>query len=141
MSVTIVYEENPSTNDLKLLSDGICAEAYLKRGLPKGKSFCFLCKDIRGKIVGGVYGWIVYGCLHIDELWVESIYRDQNLGSKLIIKAQEYGKINNCSFSTVNTMDFEAKPFYEKLGYEVEFMRKGYDKNTSFYFLRKELTS
>ena len=35
-------------------------------------------------------------------------------------------------------MDFEAKPFYEKLGYKVEFERKGYDKNTSFYFLRKD---
>lgn len=139
MTITIAYEENPSADDLKLLFDGISSEAYLKRGLLKGKSFCFFCKDISGKIVGGVYGWIFYGCIHIDELWIEGIYRNQGLGSELITKAVEYGKINNCSFSSVNTMDFEARPFYEKHGYEVEFKRQGYDKNTSFYFLRKNL--
>lgn len=139
MTITIAYEESPSTDDLKLLFDGISAEAYLKRGLSKGKSFCFFCKDNNENILGGVYGWVIYGCLHIDELWIESNYRNQGLGSKLILKALEYGKANNCTFSTVNTMDFEARPFYEKHGYEVEFKRQGYDKNTSFYFLRKKL--
>jgi ribosomal protein S18 acetylase RimI-like enzyme len=39
----------------------------------------------------------------------------------------------------VNTMDWEAKPFYESLGYTVEFERKGYDLNSIAYFLRKNL--
>ncbi len=56
MTITTAYKENPSADDLKLLFDGISAEAYLKRGLLKGKSFCFFCKDISGKVVGGVYG-------------------------------------------------------------------------------------
>jgi hypothetical protein len=36
-------------------------------------------------------------------------------------------------------MDWEALPFYQKLGYEVEFTREGFQKNSKMYFLRKEL--
>ena len=58
-----------------------------------------------------------------------------------MLKVLEFGKMKNCSFFTVDTMNFEARPFYENLGYEVEFTCQGYDKNTSSYSLRKELTS
>jgi ribosomal protein S18 acetylase RimI-like enzyme len=44
----------------------------------------------------------------------------------------------NQTFSTVNTMDWEALDFYKKLGYEVEFERHGFLKDSIFYFLRKE---
>ncbi len=33
----------------------------------------------------------------------------------------------------------KALDFYKKLGYYVEFARKGFDKNSIFYFLRKDL--
>ena len=33
-----------------------------------------------------------------------------------------------CTFATVNTMDWEALPFYQKLGYEVECIRDGFEK-------------
>ena len=38
-------------------------------------------------------------------------------------------------------MDWEALAFYQKLGYEIEFERHGFAKNSIFYFLRKPLTS
>ena len=83
MTINIIYSENPSANDLKLLSEGIALEANLKRGLPKGKSFCFFCKDNNENILGGIHGWVIYGCLHIDELWMDSNHRNQGLASKL----------------------------------------------------------
>jgi ribosomal protein S18 acetylase RimI-like enzyme len=42
-------------------------------------------------------------------------------------------------FVTLTTMDWEALPFYRKLGYEVEFVREGYEKNSKMYALRKNL--
>jgi len=38
-----------------------------------------------------------------------------------------------------HTFDWEALDFYKKLGFYVEFERKGFDKNSVFYFLRKDL--
>jgi hypothetical protein len=37
------------------------------------------------------------------------------------------------------TFEWEALDFYKKLGYYVEFARHGFDKDSVFYFLRKDL--
>jgi|GEM_PF-4735435 len=89
--ISISYEKKPSSSDLNLIRNGIFAESHLKRGLLKGEDFYFLCKDNNEKIIGGITGYILYGCLHIDELWIENKYRNQRMG---IIK--------NCSFCMHN---------------------------------------
>ncbi len=54
-------------------------------------------------------------------------------------KAEELARKRKCFFIAVNTMDFEAKPFYEKHGFKVEFEMKGFQADSIMYFLRKEL--
>ncbi len=137
--LNITYEENPTPAELTILNDGLCAEAYKKRGLDKIAPFCFFLKDEHAQILGGVEGITYYGCMYIDIFWVEENYRGKGYGRALMIKAEELSVLRKCTFVTVNTMDFEAKPFYERLGYEVEFERKGYQKNSILYFLYKEL--
>ena len=42
--------------------------------------------------------------------------------------------------STIYIMvDPNARGFYEKMGFELEFTRSGYKHNTSFHYLRKNL--
>ena len=81
----------------------------------------------------------MYGCLHIDQLWVSPTLRSQGYGRQLMTKALEFGVAKQCSFATVNTMDWEALEFYQKLGFEIEFKRTGFDHQSIFYFLRKSL--
>jgi ribosomal protein S18 acetylase RimI-like enzyme len=59
--------------------------------------------------------------------------------TKLMEAAQKLAKESGCNFMAVNTMDWEALDFYKKLGFYVEFERRGFDKNSIFYFLRKDL--
>lgn len=54
-------------------------------------------------------------------------------------EAEKVGRNNAASFVTLNTMDWEALPFYQKLGYEVEFTREGYEKESKMFMLRKNL--
>jgi ribosomal protein S18 acetylase RimI-like enzyme len=54
-------------------------------------------------------------------------------------KAETLAKQSGCRFIAVNTFDWEALEFYKKLGFYVEFERKGFDKNSTFCFLRKDL--
>ena len=65
--------------------------------------------------------------------------RSQGFGTKLVSAAEKLGRDRKCSFATLTTMSFEARPFYEKLGYSVEFIRDGYENNTTMIFLRKSL--
>jgi ribosomal protein S18 acetylase RimI-like enzyme len=52
----------------------------------------------------------------------------------------DYGRENGCSMATVATMSFQnAKAFYEKLGYVVDFERSGYTQNSSCIFLKRSL--
>jgi ribosomal protein S18 acetylase RimI-like enzyme len=80
-----------------------------------------------------------WGALHIKYVYVEDAYRGQGLATQLMNRAFDYGRENSCAFAFVETMSFQAIGFYEKLGFVLEFTRKGFAHGTSFHYLRKEL--
>ncbi len=139
MKYKIEFEPNPNHDDIDIIWKGISENAKITRGHNPGKSFAFFIKDENNNIKGGCTGYIFYGCLYVDLLWVDSLLRRNKYGSKLMDKAQELAKENLCHFIAVNTMDFEALDFYKKLGFFVEFERHGFDKNSIMYFLRMNL--
>ena len=139
MTLTISYDPSPKHDDTKIIWQGISAHAKKVRGLSSGKPFAFFIRDESNQIKGGCSGYIYYGCLYVDLLWVDESLRDQSYGSQLMKNSEKLAYENNCNFIAVNTMDFEALGFYKKLGFVVEFERKGFDKNSSMFFLRKDL--
>ena len=76
--------------------------------------------------MGGCNGMIYYGCLYVDQLWVDESLRGQGYGTQLMQVAETLGKTRGCLFATVNTMDWEGLEFYKKLGYQIEFTRRGF---------------
>ena|SRR3990167_1252969 len=139
MNYKIDFDSNPKTEDTEILSDGIFSEAKEKKDLNPVTYFAFFIRDETEKIIGGCNGDILYGQLYVSQLWVHKKIRNQGYGTKLMQLAEEYAKKMGVRFMSVNTMDFEAKPFYQKLGFFVEFERHGFDKDSVFYFLRKNL--
>ena len=107
------------------------------KGFPVGKPFAFFIRDDLQQIKGGCSGYIYYGCLYVDLLWIDESLRGKQYGSQLMKDAEKLARDSHCNFIAVNTMDFEALEFYKKLGFTVEFERKGFDKNSSMYFLKK----
>lgn len=139
MNYKLMYESKPSREDTKILSEGIAAQAKLKKNHIPIEEFAFFIRDEIPNIIGGLNGAMYYGCLYIDQLWVSEALRGQGYGTQLMQAAEKLGKEKGCLFSTVNTMDWEALDFYKKLGYWIEFERQGYAKESTFYFLRKAL--
>ncbi|MEK7466288.1 MAG: GNAT family N-acetyltransferase [Planctomycetota bacterium] len=72
-----------------------------------------------GAILGGLIGASAWGWLFIDGLWVEAPHRNAGLGSRLMALAEEEGRKRGCYGAMLETFSFEARPFYEKLGYQV----------------------
>ncbi len=72
-----------------------------------------------GSIAGGLLGDIYWGWLHINILWIDESLRRQGYGERLIKLAEEEALKNGCLAVHLDTMSFQAKPFYEKLGYSV----------------------
>ena len=135
----ISYETNPKSEDIQILNDGIMEQAKQKKGMKQLDFFTFFIRDENEKIIGGCGGDNMYGGLFVDQLWVTEKFRGKGYGTQLMQKAEALAKESKCNFIAVNTFDWEALDFYKKLGFYVEFERKGFDKNSVFYFLRKDL--
>ncbi len=141
MEYTITFDADPSHTDTTTLWKGISQNAKLMKGHEPGKPFAFYIKDKIGDVKGGCSGFLFYGCLYTDLLWIDESLRGRGYGIDLMGRVEELAIKNTCRFMVVNTMDFEALNFYKKLGYIIEFERKGFEKDSIMYFLRKNLTS
>ena len=139
MNYKIVYQPHPTSEEVQRLNLGISHEAKIKKAMRPIESFAFFILDEHGMMVGGCSGCHMYGSTYIDSLWVAEALRGKGYGKALMFEAETLANKNDTHFMTVNTFDWEALDFYKKIGFYVEFERKGFDKDSIFYFLRKNL--
>lgn len=128
----------PSASDAKVVSDGLSHEDFQAKGFGPHEHFGLFIKA-EGKVVAGPTGFHYFGATYIDTLWIERDYRKQGLGTQLMREAEKCAQENGCAFVHLTTMDWEGLSFYQKLGYSLEFQRDGYAKNSTRFYLRKDL--
>lgn len=91
-----------------------------------------------GHFLGAVHGKTFWGALHIKYLYVTPEARKNGVGRTLMDRIFEKGVQMSCRFAFVETMNFQAVDFYKNLGFIEEYVRSGYDKETSFHYMRKD---
>lgn len=113
----------------------------LNEELPKGiDEYAFFVRDANNEIIGGCNGFIVLNNIYTDQLWVHKDHRKHGWGKKLLEQSHDYGRSLGCTMATVSTLNIQgALGFYQKLGYNIDFERKGYSDNASVFFLHKML--
>jgi GNAT superfamily N-acetyltransferase len=89
--------------------------------------------------VGGLYGRTDYSWLFIELLFVPESMRGQGIGSELMKKAEQEAIARNCHGAWLDTFEFQARTFYEKLGYQVFGELPHFPDQFSRYFMRKIL--
>ena len=97
--------------------------------------FCFVAKE-NDELVGAISGATFFSEIYIDELVIKEEHRGKNIGTKLVKAVEDYYK--DFGFNNINTCtnEFQAPKFYEKCGFELEFVRKNKDNpklNKYFY--------
>ena len=98
-----------------------------------------LAHEDDGKLVGAALGETGRGWLHVSVVWVVEASRGQRLGSSLV-KAMEAEAIRRgCRAAYLDTFSYQAKPFYEKLGYEVFGTLDDYPPGHQRFYMRKKL--
>ncbi|WP_341792047.1 GNAT family N-acetyltransferase [Rickettsia endosymbiont of Gonocerus acuteangulatus] len=136
----IIYAEEMDKAYSAIIWDAFSKDAREKKGLTGDlKSFSFSCLDQDKNFIAGMQGISLWGGVYITSLFVDENHRNKKYGSMLMEKAEELARERGCNFVVLSTMDFQAKPFYEKLGYKLEFTRHGYEKDSVSYHLRKDL--
>ena len=99
----------------------------------------FFLKSTRGETLGGLLGSIWGGWLYITFLWVDEACRGQDWGTRLMDQAEAYARERGAHSVSLDTHSFQARPFYERRGYEVFGELDDYPKGHKKYFLRKKL--
>lgn len=138
-AVTLDLDEKPSAEDLRKIVDGVRAfnQRIVGHGPPCPVA-CFL-RDDDGQIVGGAHGELWGRSVHIAAMWVDESQRGKGYGSALLRAVEECAATHGATLAFVETTSFQARPFYEGLGYRVFGELEGIDENTTLFFLRKNL--
>ena len=135
--MVIEYTNNPSASDIEFLTKQINKETS---EYGEAYPFAFFMRDDAAEIIAGANGFVIYGAIYTDQLWVDKDYRGQGFAKKIMDKVHEFGKLEGCKIATVQTMSFQgAQSFYEKLGYVQDFKRAGYVNGSNCIFMRKAL--
>jgi GNAT superfamily N-acetyltransferase len=135
----IVFEPLPGEALSRLIIDGLDAHAIAATGIATWHPVGFFLKSGRGEWLGGLMGHLWGGWLYVRFLWVASPARGCGNGARLLDAAEEYAVERGCFAATLETASFQARPFYEKLGYEVFAMLEDYPPGHAKFFLRKRL--
>ncbi|GAA5442896.1 hypothetical protein Misp06_01071 [Microbulbifer sp. NBRC 101763] len=96
-------------------------------------------RNASGEVIAGAAARSFGDWLLLDTLWVSEELRGQNIGSQLLSKIEISGKQRGCKKCLLDTLNFQAMPFYKNQGYEVKWVQEGYPKEGCKYFMVKEL--
>jgi GNAT superfamily N-acetyltransferase len=98
-----------------------------------------LVNDDDGKPVGGLYGRMFYDWLFIEYLAIPREMRGRDIGTALMDQAEALARAEGCIGIWLDTFTFQARGFYEKLGYAVFGELADYPRGAARYFLSKRL--
>jgi GNAT superfamily N-acetyltransferase len=136
-AVEVVIEETPSKETLAVIDNGL--DVYNAKFSPtEFTEFATALKTATGEVKGGIYAQAWAGMLFIKWLWIDEAYRRGGNGRKLMAAAEAEGRKRGCTAVWLDTFEFQARPFYEKLGYS-HFGTLDYPAGFKRYFLQKAL--
>jgi GNAT superfamily N-acetyltransferase len=120
--------------------NGLGANIVEKTGIAElGKALRVFLQSADGKVVGGAIAEAFGGWVYVSLLWVEKALRGKEWGTRLMRTVEEEAVKLGCRHAHLDTYSFEARPFYEKLGYKVFATLEHYPPGYSKYFLKKTL--
>jgi GNAT superfamily N-acetyltransferase len=98
-------------------------------------------RDAESQIVGGMWGATGYGWLYIQLLVVPAQLRGSGVGTQLMQLAEQEAVARGCHSAWLDTHEFQARPFYERIGYVCFGELPNYPHGFSRVFMKKTLAA
>jgi GNAT superfamily N-acetyltransferase len=73
--------------------------------------------DATGTLLGGLLGHTNLSWLFVAALWVVESHRQRGFGAAILAAGEAEAGRRGCIGVYLDTYSFQAKPFYERLGY------------------------
>lgn len=139
MTAKITFTDKPDASIAKALSLLLLDFNNNASGYPyDGKPLAItICNPENDAIIGGLWGATAYGYLHLDLLFVPEEERGSGMGRRLMDMAEEEALRRGCRGAWLDTFSFQARGFYEKLGYAVAGELEDCPPGHKRYFMKK----
>jgi GNAT superfamily N-acetyltransferase len=139
MNGRIVVVDEPGEEERAIVLEALL-EHNREAGPPtEMRPVAILVNDDDGKPVGGLYGRMFYDWLFVEYLAIPRAMRGQDIGTALMNQAEALARARGCIGIWLDTFAFQARGFYEKLGYTVFGELADYPRDAARYFLSKRL--
>lgn len=141
MDIEVVTQPSPA--EMACLSEGI--QGYNRETIPgfpevsEELRFVVLARDSAGVVAGGLRACAYWGFLTIELLWLSEPSRGRGIGRTLVARAEAFAVAHGFHHAKVETTSFQARPFYERLGYEVYGVLEEFPPGHHTCYLKKAI--
>jgi len=111
-----------------------------KSGRDDPRPLVLTLEDSGGQVVGGLWGRTAYDWLFVELLFVPEAIRGSGIGRDLLTRAEHEAIARGCHSAWLDTFEFQARGFYERLGYTCFGELANYPAGSSRYFFKKSLS-
>ena len=138
-NITIEYQPEVSSEDRQAVIDGLVAYNREQGFVWDRRPLNVLARGPGEQVVGGLLGEINLKWLFVSALWVDSAFRGTGVGSALLAEGESRAREQGCVGVYLDTFSFQARPFYEGLGYVLFGELAGIPPGGTKYYLKKVL--
>jgi ubiquinone/menaquinone biosynthesis C-methylase UbiE/ribosomal protein S18 acetylase RimI-like enzyme len=133
-------EDEPSAADLATVGAGL--RSFNDSVVPHETSrpLNVLLRSDDGVLAGGLLGYLHWDWLYVKTLWVAEAVRGQGHGARLLALAEAEAERRGARRAHLDTLSFQALPFYQKYGYHVWGQLDDFPPGHTHYYLRKDFS-
>lgn len=113
----LIVPDEPLADDRAAILAGLAAFNRIHVDPGSSGPLAVLLKDPSGATIGGLWGSTLFCWLRIELLFVPEALRHSGLGSAILARAEAVAASRQCIGASLETYSFQARGFYEKLGY------------------------
>ncbi|SUE45036.1 GNAT family N-acetyltransferase [Roseomonas gilardii] len=141
MDVQIAVTDSPAEAERETVLRGLIAFNTERAGPLEMRPLAVILRDPgTGQPLGGLIGRTARDWFFVEMFHLPEEARGRGTGRRILIAAEEEAVRRGCRYAWLDTFSFQARGFYEKLGYSVFGTLEDYPAGHSRYFLRKTLS-
>jgi GNAT superfamily N-acetyltransferase len=139
MNVEIVSTDAPSPSDREAILRELVAYNDATFGPSGARPLAVLLRDASGTTIGGLWGRTSFGWLYVELLALPEAERGRGLGRALVERAETEARARCCGGIWLDTFGFQARGFYERLGFEAFGSIPDHPPGSERFFMKKTL--
>jgi GNAT superfamily N-acetyltransferase len=133
----VSVEDDPPPADEKAVVQGLVGFNDGRVEREGWRRLAVLVRGDGGSLAGGLLGFTHWNWLFVSHVWLPEALRGRGLGRELLLRAEREALARGCRHAHLDTFSFQARGFYESLGYEVFGALEEFPPGHTRFFLRK----